>query len=256
MTVPPGRAQAAGDPLGLAGATCIVTGATSAVGFACARRLADEGAELVLVGGNAERLQQAAASIGATAVVGDPAGEDTAEQAVATAMIRTGKLQVLVHCDLLQKRLALEDTDLDEWDSFTGVNVRGAFAFARVALRAMRPAGSGAIVLVTSLVGATPALPGADAVAATSAGAHGLTRALARSGGPHGIRANAVATGFLDTPWSASWSEDERDAAVRATPLGRAGRPEEAAGAVVWLASAASAFVTGTVLAVDGGLAA
>lgn len=250
------REPVRGDPLGLAGATCIVTGATSAVGHACARRLAEEGAELVLVGGHAERLQETASSVGATPVVGDPAAEDTAEQAVATAMIRTGTLQVLVHCDLLQKRITLGDTDLDEWDSLVGVNLRGAFAFSRVALRAMTPGRRGAIVLVTSLAGALPALPGAGAIAATTAGVHGLIRALAREGGPHGIRANAVATGYIDTPWSAGWSDDERAIAVRTTPLGRAGAPEEVASAVVWLASAASAFVTGSLLAVDGGLAA
>jgi NAD(P)-dependent dehydrogenase (short-subunit alcohol dehydrogenase family) len=153
---------AADGSLGLDGATCILTGASSAVGLACARRLAEEGAQLVLVSGHAERLQEAAAEVGGTAVMGDPAAEETAEQAVATAMIRTSKLHALVHCDFLQQRLALDDTDLDEWDALTAVNLRGAFAFARVAQRAMTPYGSGAIVLVTSSTGSVPALPGSE----------------------------------------------------------------------------------------------
>ncbi len=244
------------DPLGLAGSTCVLTGATSAVGLACARRLADEDAELVLVDDDAERVQQAAATIGGIAIVGDPAGEYTAEEAVATATLRAGRLDVLLHCDMLHKRLALEDTDMEEWDALMAVNLRGAYAFARVALRAMSVRGKGAIVLVTPLAGVARALPGAEAVAATTAGTHGLTRALARAGGPHGVRANAVATGFLDTPTTRTWSDEEREAAAAATPLGRAGRPDDAASAAVWLASSAAAFVTGTVLYVDGGLAA
>jgi 3-oxoacyl-[acyl-carrier protein] reductase len=248
--------MSADDPFGLAGSACVLTGATSAVGLACARRLAGEDAELVLVDDDADRVQQAAATIGGIAIVGDPAAEDTAEEAVAAATIRTGRLDILVHCDMLQKRISLDDTDMEEWDAITAVNLRGAFAFARVGLRAMSTYGAGAIVLVTPLAGAVGVLPGADAAAATTAGTHGLTRALARAGGPHGVRANAVAIGFLDTPTTRSWSDEEREAAAAATPLGRAGRPDDAASAAVWLASSAAAFVTGAVLRVDGGLAA
>ncbi len=248
--------MSASDPFGLAGLTCVLTGATSAVGLACARRLARENAELVLVDDDGDRVQEAAATIGGVAIVGDPAAEYTAEEAVATATLRTSRLDVLLHCDMVQRRLALEDTDMEEWDAIAAVNLRGAFAFARVALRAMSAHGKGAIVLVTPLAGVSRALPGAEAAAATTAGTHGLTRALARAGGPHGVRANAVATGFLDTPTTRAWSDEEREAAAAATPLGRAGRPDDAASAAVWLASSAAAFVTGTVLYVDGGLAA
>ena len=248
--------MSAGDSLGLAGSACVLTGATSAVGLACARRLAREQAELVLVDDDGDRVQEAATTIGGMAVVGDPAAEEIAEQAVAMATIRTGRLDCLIHCDMLHRRLALEDTDMKEWDALLAVNLCGAFAFARVAMRAMSAYGKGAIVLVTPLAGAVRGLPGADAVAATTAGAHGLTRALARAGGPLGVRANAVATGYLDTPTSRGWSEEEREAAAAATPLGRAGRADDAASAAVWLASSAAAFVTGVVLRVDGGLAA
>ncbi len=234
----------------------MLTGATSAVGLACARRLAGDGAELVLVDDDADLVSEAAATIGGIAIVGDPAAEDTAEEAVATATIRTGKLDVLVHCDMLQNRMALDDMDMDEWDALSAVNIRGAFAFARVALRAMSMYGTGAIVLVTPLAGVARALPGPDAAAATTAGTHGLTRALARAGGPHGVRANAVAAGYLDTPTTRAWSDAERETARSATPLGRAGSPDDVACAAVWLASSAAAFVTGAVLRVDGGLAA
>lgn len=248
--------MSADDPFGLAGTACVLTGATSAVGLACARRLAGEDAELVLVDDDEDRVREAAATIGGVAVVGDPAAEDTAEEAVATATIRTGRLDTLIHCDMLQKRLALDDTDMEEWDGMVAVNLRGAFAFARVALRAMSTYGAGAIVLVTPLAGVARGLPGAEAFAATTAGTHGLTRALARAGGPHGVRANAVATGYLDTPTTRAWSDGEREAAAAATPLGRAGRPDDVASAAIWLASSAAAFVTGAVLRVDGGLTA
>ena len=247
--------MSAHDPFGLAGTACVLTGATSAVGLACARRLAGEGAELVLVDDDADRVREAAAAIGGTATVGDPSAEETAEEAVAAATIRTGRLDVLIHCDMLHKRLALEDTDMEEWDGIMAVNLRGAFAFGRVAMRAMSACGTGTIVFVTPLAGAARGLPGAEAVAASTAGVHGLTRALARAGGPHGVRANAIATGYLDTPTSRAWSDSEREAATAATPLGRAGRPDDVASAAVWLASSAAAFVTGAVLRVDGGLA-
>ncbi len=243
------------DPFGLTGASGVLTGATSAVGLACARRLAAQRVDLVLVDDDEELVQRAATTVDGIAVVGDPAAEETAQQAVAMATIRKGKLDLLLHCDMLQKRLSFEDTDLEEWDALSAVNLRGAFAFAHVALRSMSSRG-GAIVLVTPLAGAVPALPGADAVAATSAAVHGLVRALARAGGPHGIRANAVAAGYLDTPTSRGWTEQEREQARAATPLGRAGTPDDAAAAAVWLASAAASFVTGAVLRVDGGLAA
>lgn len=244
------------ETFGLAGTACVLTGATSAVGLACARRLAGEDANVVLVDDDADRVTAAATIIGCIAVVGDPAAEDVAEQAVATATIRTGRLDVLIHCDMLQKRLTLEDTDMEAWDGIVAVNLRGAFAFARVAMRAMSAYGTGAIVLVTPLAGVARGLPGAEVVAATTAGVHGLTRALARTGGPYGVRANAVAAGYLDTPTSRTWSDEERQAATVATPLGRAGRADDVASAAVWLASTAAAFVTGAVLRVDGGLAA
>jgi NAD(P)-dependent dehydrogenase (short-subunit alcohol dehydrogenase family) len=244
------------ERFGLAGAACILTGATSAVGLACARLLVREDAAVILVDDDEGLVQEAASRIGGTAVVGDPSSEETAEEAMAGLMIRTGRLDLLIHCDMLQRRLALEDTDMQEWDSIMSVNLRGAFAFARVAMRAMSAYGKGAIVLVTPLAGTSPVLPGADVVAASTAGVHGLTRALARAGGPHGVRANAVVTGYLDTPTSRRWSEAERRAAAAATPLGRAGRADDAASAAVWLSSAAASFVTGAVLRVDGGLAA
>jgi 3-oxoacyl-[acyl-carrier protein] reductase len=240
----------------LAGAACLLTGATSAVGLACARLLVEQDASVILVDDDADLVQDAAAKLGGTAVVGDPASEETAEEAVAGMMIRTGRLDILIHCDMLQRQLALEDTDVQDWDSIMAVNLRGAFSFARVALRSMTAYGSGAIVFVTPLAGTSPALPGAGVFAASTAGVHGLTRALARAGGPHGVRANAVVTGYLDTPTTRRWTEAERETAAAATPLGRPGRPVDAASAVVWLASSAAAFVTGAVLRVDGGLAA
>ena len=109
------------------------TGATSAVGLACARLLVEQGAAVILVDDDADLVQEAASKIGGTAVVGDPASEETAEEADRRVMIRTGRLDVLIHCDMLQRRLALEDTDMQEWDSIMSVNLRGAFSFARVA---------------------------------------------------------------------------------------------------------------------------
>jgi 3-oxoacyl-[acyl-carrier protein] reductase len=151
----------------------------------------------------------------------------------------------------------------DEIDAMLGVNLRGSIVLVRECVRQMlvghahatdapARAGSPSVVVVSSVV-ASRGSPGLAVYAATKAGLEGFALSLARELGPRGIRVNAVAPGFLETDLSASLSESNRARIVRRTPLGRLGAPDDVVGAIEFLAGPRSSFITGQVVAVDGG---
>jgi 3-oxoacyl-[acyl-carrier protein] reductase len=151
----------------------------------------------------------------------------------------------------------------DEIDAMLGVNLRGSIVLVRECVRQMlvghahetdapARAGSPSVVVVSSVV-ASRGSPGLAVYAATKAGLEGFALSLARELGPRGIRVNAVAPGFLETDLSASLSESNRARIVRRTPLGRLGTPDDVLGAIEFLAGPRSSFITGQVVAVDGG---
>jgi NAD(P)-dependent dehydrogenase (short-subunit alcohol dehydrogenase family) len=142
----------------------------------------------------------------------------------------------------------------EEWDRIHAVNLRGTFLSAQAALRVMIPQRSGRIVTIASLAGQAGGLAAGAAYAASKAGVVALTKSIARFAGPHGVTANCVNPGIIDTPMTVAWPADVRERNVRATPLGRTGRPEEVASVVVMLASDAASFVHGAHVDVNGGL--
>ena len=222
------------------GRRALVTGAGSGIGEAVARALHAEGAEVVLAVG--ARTQ---------AVTLDIRDED----AVAAAM---GDLDVLANVAGIGSTTNAPDTSLEVWENVFAVNVRGTFLCCKHAIPAMIERGGGAIVNIASVAGLV-GLPNRAAYCASKGAVIALTRALAIDHVRQGIRVNAVCPGTVDSPWVRRLVDDAGESidALRARqPMGRLGTTEEVAQAVLYLASDAAAFVTGSGLVIDGGLTA
>jgi NAD(P)-dependent dehydrogenase (short-subunit alcohol dehydrogenase family) len=241
------------------GRVAIVTGAASGVGLETARLLLDAGASVVAVD-IADAIHELAGDAVAT-LQADASAAESAEAAVAIAVERFGRLDVLVNnaAQILYKGVL--ETDDVEWDRLLAVNVRSVFVHCRAAIPILREAGGGAIVNTASISGVV-GLPAQAAYAASKGAVVMLTRQLAVEFAPDRIRVNAVAPGAIDTPFLRRFVDAQPDPqAVEARiagehPLGRLAQPREIARAILFLASDDAAFVTGTVLMVDGGFTA
>jgi NAD(P)-dependent dehydrogenase (short-subunit alcohol dehydrogenase family) len=235
----------------LDGRVAVVTGAGGGLGRACARALREAGASLVLLGRSRERLEPVAAETGGIARSCDV----TDAAAVRAALAVPDRVDVLVTCaggNRPRPFLEVLEEDLD-WS--LALNVRGAFLAAQAAASRMAEAGTGgAIVHVSSQMGHVGAA-GRSVYCAAKHAVEGLTRATAVELAPLGIRVNAVAPTFVETPMTAPFlrAPAARAAVLDRIPLGRLGRAEEVAAAVLFAASPAASLMTGASLLVDGG---
>jgi NAD(P)-dependent dehydrogenase (short-subunit alcohol dehydrogenase family) len=249
----------------LAGKTALVTGASRNIGRAVALAFAAEGADLVLnTRVNREELEAVAAECRKSGVRAVPVLADVADPAAVEAMVgrglaELGAIDVLVCNAAIRPHKALTDTSLEEWHRVLAVNLHSAFYLARALVPAMKERRRGSIIALggqSSITGR----PNTAAVTAAKTGLLGLVRALAAELGPFGIRVNMVVPGFIDTERRyAEWYPEFRQAPpgapaqLKEIPLGRLGRPEDIADACVFLASEASAYVTGDTIRVMGG---
>lgn len=239
---------------------CLVTGGGSGIGRATALRMASEGAEAILVAGRrAAEIETTAAccrDLGADAIAlqADITREDDVARLVGTAIARCGRLDVAFNNAGFQERRApLEEQGTETYDSVFDTNVRALFLCLRHQLPAMLAQGRGSIVVNASVSGVRNPNPGFSLYSASKAAAISLTRSAAMENAPRGIRINAIAPGRVVTDMMLRAGVGDVATVSAGLPLRRMGSPEEVAEAVVWLASDASSYVVGHVLAADGG---
>jgi len=241
------------------GKVALVTGAAGGIGRATVAGLLAAGAEVVAFDAVADGLETARAEWGAGARVRPVVGDVGDANAVATAFLvaeRTGRpLAGLAACAGIYRQSPVKETSDEEWREVLHVNLRGIFLCCRAAARAMIPRRAGAIVTMSSSLGFSGARDRA-AYGASKAGVAAFTKALALELAPHGVRANAVAPGTLDTAMPRALpgrSEEEVQQALQRNPLGRVGAPTDAADLILFLLSERSRHITGQVVHINGG---
>jgi NAD(P)-dependent dehydrogenase (short-subunit alcohol dehydrogenase family) len=246
------------DRFRLDGRVAIVTGASSGLGVAFARGLAEAGADVVLAARRVDRLEETAALVReagrqAVTVETDIADPEQAQRMVDHAVEQLGRVDILINNAGIGTAVPATKETPEQFRHVIDINLNGSYWAAQAVGRVMQPGSS--IVNISSVLGLTTAgLPQA-AYSASKAGVIGLTRDLAQQWGVRkGIRVNAIAPGFFRTEMTDEYQPGYLDSMKQRIILGRTGDSEEIAATAVWLASDAAAYVTGQTIAVDGGL--
>ena len=236
----------------------LITGAGRGIGAVIARRASAAGARLLLTGRSKAALDEVAGPIRDAGADVHVLEQDLLERGAAQRLIEGavnhfGALDVLVNNAAVHSNQSLFDVTEEEWDRVLGTNLRSLFFCCQAAARVMKDRG-GVIVNIASIVGVV-GFPNRSAYAASKGGVIQLTRSLAAELAPLAIRVNAVASSVIETPMTEPLLRNADYAAEvrRRTPLGRPGKPEDVAGAVLYLASSDASYVTGHTLMVDGG---
>ena len=246
----------------LAGHVAFVTGAGSGIGRATALRFAAEGAQIAAFDRDADAVRAVAADSGALALAGDVTSAEDLARALGECVAAFGHPTILVNsAGRVGQGGPIDETDEAEWERLFDVNVKGTYLAVKVFGPGMRQTRRGAIVNLASTAG----LVGSQALGAYSASKGAvvlMTRSLALSYAPDGVRVNCVCPGSIETPMLEATFDTAKSPEARAAmaelyrtkhPLGRFGRPEEVAAAILFLASDEASFITGAALPVDGG---
>lgn len=250
------------NPFDFGGKVALVTGAAAGMGLATARAFADAGAAVVLadvredlIEAEVRRIQ--AAGRAAIAVCCDVSDDAQVAAMVDRTVAEYGRLDAAFNnAGVMARIVPTAGSTREDWDRVIGINLRGVWSSMKHELRQMERQGSGAIVNNAS-VGALTGNPGIGSYIASKHGVVGLTRTAALEYIRHGIRVNAVNPGLIDTQVArdvVNGDEQAYDEIARHVPIGRPGRPEEIAAAVLWLCSPAASYVVGHALTVDGGM--
>lgn len=244
----------------LTGRRALVTGGSRGLGGAVAHALAGAGARVVIAARGTDELERSVADaersgLQVSAVAADLREPGAADRLLAQASEALGGVDILVHAAGHLVRSPALEVEMQDWDALLAVHLRAAFELARGMARPLIDRGErGSIVFIGSLTSARAGIPGTAAYAAAKSGLLGLMRTLAVEWGPHGIRVNTVAAGFIPT----ALTQDVQDTPARRQllgriPLGRSGTPDDVAGACLFLASDAAAYISGETITVDGG---
>lgn len=231
----------------------LVTGASRGIGAAIAKAFADSGYRVcVHYNKSEEKALSVAKECNALAVRADISKSDEVEKLFCEVEEKLGAVEILINNSGVSFEGLLTDTRDDDWNKIISTNLSGAFYTSRRALPAMISKKRGVIINISSIWG----IVGAScevAYSASKAGIIGLTRALAKEVAPSGVRVNCIAPGVIKTDMLNSFSEDDLNALIEETPLGRLGEPSDIAKAALFLASDDSSFITGQVLSPNGG---
>lgn len=243
----------------LAGKVAIVTGAARGIGFAIAELLASRGADIVIADMQYDSAKSATDKIETTygrktlALSVNVAKMESAKSMVERVISEYGRLDILVNNAGITRDTLIMRMEEADWDDVINVNLKGAFNCSKAAVRQMMKQHYGRIINISSVSGQAGQV-GQTNYSASKAGLIGFTKALARELASRQITVNAVAPGFIPTALTDNLAPELKEMILKATPLGRMGKPEEIANAVVFLASEEAAYITGQVLAVDGGM--
>ncbi|MDD4873810.1 MAG: 3-oxoacyl-[acyl-carrier-protein] reductase [Dehalococcoidales bacterium] len=243
--------------INLANKIALVTGSGRGIGKAIALKLSEAGADVVIndINDTAECVAEEIRSTGKNSMAAIANVTSTADVSVMMDNIVAayGKIDILINnAGITRDQLLLRMTD-EEWDSVLNIDLKSVFLCTRAAVKYMLKQRWGRIISISSIVGLA-GNPGQANYASAKAGIIGFTRAIAREVAPRGITANAIAPGFIDTDMTQRLKEEQKQELMARIPLGYLGSPKDVANAVTFLASDEAAYITGQVLAVDGGM--
>jgi NAD(P)-dependent dehydrogenase (short-subunit alcohol dehydrogenase family) len=235
----------------------LVSGASRGIGRAIAQGFAERDANVIITGRDSATLEKTAQEIGATPIVCDVAKKDDIDRLVKATLDGFGRIDTLLNVAGVNRRMLAEKLSEDDYDFILDINLKGPFLLSQAVGKAMLARGQGSQINIVSLNNDRP-LKGVMPYAMSKAALSHMTRSLAMEWGPRGLRVNAIAPGFVLTDLTKKlWSQPKmQEWGQMNTPLVRLGQPEDMIGAAIFLASEASAWMTGQTLFVDGGFSA
>jgi 3-oxoacyl-[acyl-carrier protein] reductase len=249
-------------PLALNGKNVLITGGTSGIGKQIALSFAEHGANVAIFGTNRERadlvlesLQQhkSADEQHFLAEIVDVSKKEAVDAAIDDILNKWGSIDVLINCAGITRDGLLMKMTENHWDEVIDVNLKSVFNTCKALVRPMLKARSGKIINISSVVGLT-GNAGQVNYSASKSGVNGLTKALAQELATRGITVNAIAPGYVETPMTDQLNDAQKEGILHKIPMGRIGRAKEIANVALFLASDLSTYMTGQVLAVDGGM--